>query len=239
MFSQNGYRANDRTLIAAYTVPTTNIRVSLRKGDVSVVLLWVLEQFHKNVQPLRQSDTGGYAERLIRGGTSLSNHASGTAVDARWRDHPLGARGTFNDDQVGHIRDILTFCEGVIRWGGDYRNRADEMHFEVVGSPAAIARIADKVRAYRLGKAIGKVIKKGIKAYPAYPGYPLNKGDHNKFVGVYQTQMKKRGWSRMSVDNVFGPVTEDLTRQFQKEKGLKVDGIVGPKTWKAVFTAGK
>jgi hypothetical protein len=238
MFSQNGYRANDRTLIAAYTVPTTDIRVALRKGDVSVVLLYVLEEFHLTVQPLRKIDTGGYAERVIRGGVSLSNHASGTAIDARWNDHPLGRRGTFTSAQVRAIRDILEFCGRAVRWGGDYITRADEMHFEIVAPPAKVAQVAEKIRAYRQGKAIGNAITRGISAYAAYPGHPLRRGmTNNKDVRTYQTQMKHRGWRRMSVDGDFGRVTEDLTRQFQHEKGLVVDGRVGPKTWKAAFTA--
>ncbi len=236
-FSQNGYSAKDATLIASYTVPGTNVRVALRKGDVSVVLLFVAEEFHRHVEPLRQKDTGGYNPRSIIGGRSLSNHASGTAIDVRWNDHPIGKRGTFTATQVRAIDDILTFCGGVVRWGGRYKSRVDEMHFEVVGTPSQVAKLADKIRAYRLGGAVGKVIKKGIPAYPAYPGHPLKRGSREKAVGTFQAKMKARGWRRMSVDNVFGPVTEDLVRQFQKEKGLKVDGVVGPKTWKAVFTA--
>jgi hypothetical protein len=236
-YSQNGYRANDRSAIASYTVPTTDIRVALRKGAVSVVLLYVLEQFHLTVQPLRKNDTGGYAERVIRGGVSLSNHASGTAVDARWNDHPLGARGTFTPNQVRAIRDILTFCDGVVRWGGDYRTRADEMHFEIVASLDRVERVAAKIAAYREGK-IGRPVTKPRKAYPAYPGHPLKRGmTNNRHVRMFQAKMDARGWRRMRVDGDFGAVTEDLVRQFQREKKLKVDGVVGPKTWKAIFTA--
>ena len=32
------------------------------------------------------------------------------------------------------------------------------------------------------------------------------------------------------VDGVFGPLTEKSVKRFQEEKGLKVDGVVGPKT---------
>jgi len=67
-YSQNGYQAKDFTLIATYTVPGTNVRVSLRKGDVSVVLLYVMEEFNRYVEPLRQSDTGGYNPRAVRAG---------------------------------------------------------------------------------------------------------------------------------------------------------------------------
>jgi peptidoglycan hydrolase-like protein with peptidoglycan-binding domain len=32
-------------------------------------------------------------------------------------------------------------------------------------------------------------------------------------------------------DGQFGPITERSVRQFQKQNGLLVDGIVGPVTW--------
>lgn len=34
-----------------------------------------------------------------------------------------------------------------------------------------------------------------------------------------------------AVDGIFGPITEEAVKAFQKSKGLTVDGIVGPKTW--------
>jgi peptidoglycan hydrolase-like protein with peptidoglycan-binding domain len=37
------------------------------------------------------------------------------------------------------------------------------------------------------------------------------------------------------VDGVFGPVTDRNVRQYQKDKGLKVDGIVGTNTWAALY----
>ncbi|PSL41564.1 peptidoglycan hydrolase-like protein with peptidoglycan-binding domain [Planomicrobium soli] len=38
-----------------------------------------------------------------------------------------------------------------------------------------------------------------------------------------------------AVDGIFGPQTEKNVRQYQKDKGLKVDGIVGEKTWVALY----
>lgn len=36
-------------------------------------------------------------------------------------------------------------------------------------------------------------------------------------------------------DGIFGKLTDEAVREFQKENGLKVDGIVGEKTWSALF----
>lgn len=143
--SQNGYTANDRSVIASYSLPGG--RVSLRAGDVSVVLLWVANQFHQRVEPLTWPGNWGYAERLIRGSsTTLSNHASGTALDLNAPRHPLGVRGTFSAGQVREIQQIVAFCEGAIRWGGSYSGRVDEMHFEGNAGAAEMRRIADKIR---------------------------------------------------------------------------------------------
>ena len=55
-------------------------------------------------------------------------------------------------------------------------------------------------------------------------------------VSTWQGQMAHRGWS-ISVDGQFGPQSEGVCRQFQQEKGLAVDGLVGPQTWQTSWTA--
>ena len=55
-------------------------------------------------------------------------------------------------------------------------------------------------------------------------------------VKTWQKKMKDRGWS-LGVDGCYGPESEDVCRQFQDEKGLAVDGDVGPKTWEKTWSA--
>lgn len=55
-------------------------------------------------------------------------------------------------------------------------------------------------------------------------------------VRTWQKQMRARGWD-IDVDGVYGPASEDIARAFQAEKGLAVDGVVGPRTWAAAWTA--
>lgn len=52
---------------------------------------------------------------------------------------------------------------------------------------------------------------------------------------AWQTQMKTNWKSRVVPDGYYGPYSVGVAKAFQKLKGLKVDGVVGPKTWKASF----
>lgn len=145
--SQNGWSANDRSVIASYALPGG--KVALRKGDPSVVLLWCANRWHETVEPLVWPGVWGYAERPIRGSSStLSNHASGTAIDINAPQHPLGTepRDNFSPLEIAAVRAIVEFCEGTVRWGGAYTGRKDGMHLELVGNAAAVRRIADKIR---------------------------------------------------------------------------------------------
>ncbi len=54
-------------------------------------------------------------------------------------------------------------------------------------------------------------------------------------VTAVQTELKDKGYDPGGVDGFYGPKTEAAVKAFQKARGLEVDGIVGPKTWEALF----
>lgn len=59
----------------------------------------------------------------------------------------------------------------------------------------------------------------------------LRKGDRGEDVRVLQRAL------HLADDGIFGKVTEDAVRTFQKSHGLTADGIVGAKTWAAINQA--
>jgi hypothetical protein len=118
----------------------------IRKGDVAVVLRYLAERFHREVEPLRAGWCWGWYVKVIEGSTATSNHASGTAVDLNAPDHPVGAVDTFSAAKQDAIHRILSDLGGVVRWGGDYSGRHDDMHFEINDDAAAVKTQADKIR---------------------------------------------------------------------------------------------
>lgn len=121
----------------------------VRAGDVAVVFDHLGARFNAEVETIVQGWSWGYALRAIRGAADTSNHGSGTAVDFNAPLHILGRRGTFTARQVNALRGILTALDDVVRWGGDYTGRADEMHFEIHAPAEDVARVAARILAGR------------------------------------------------------------------------------------------
>lgn len=142
--SQNGWEANDVTLTDVQTIPGTQRKIRLRKGAAGFLLRRVAAFIDREVENIDEptQDDWGYAERPIRGSsTTLSNHASGTAIDVNATKHPLGATGTWTAAQKKKIHAHLNEYDGVIRWGEDYTKRKDGMHFEIVADAAAVQAV--------------------------------------------------------------------------------------------------
>ena len=64
--------------------------------------------------------------------------------------------------------------------------------------------------------------------------YPvLKKGSKGKYVRSWQRFLNINGYSCGKVDGIFGDNTREAVMQFQVSRGLKCDGIIGAKTWRA------
>ncbi len=62
----------------------------------------------------------------------------------------------------------------------------------------------------------------------------LRQGSTRIEVELLQWTLNEYGLTT-TVDGIFGPKTDRNVRQYQKDKGLKVDGIVGTNTWAAIY----
>lgn len=144
--SQNGWPVNPPR--GKRIVPGTTTGLVVADGPAGDVLIHVASQIHQRVEDIDdgQLDDWGWADRPIRGSNQTSNHASATAIDLNATQHGLGAAGTFTPAQVDEIHRILGEVDDVVRWGGDYSGRKDEMHFEINASYEEVAAVAERLR---------------------------------------------------------------------------------------------
>ena len=148
--SQNGWTASSSLDLRPLVVHGVSFVPGIRDNDdVETVLRYVLTQFHERVEPLRSPGCWGFSYRGNRNDPdSLSNHASGTAVDANAPAHPNGvATGrTFTQAQIVEVHRILLEVKSAVRWGGDYHGTPDAMHFEVVVNAETLHKVAEELR---------------------------------------------------------------------------------------------
>ena len=137
--SYNGYPASkdpDEIKIKSYPVKGTDRKLKCAES-VGPLLAAFAAEFHTLIEPIDEGtyDDWGYAFRMVRGSTDrLSCHSSGTAIDLNATKHPLGKAGTFPAEKIPMLRALAK--KYGLKWGGDFKSRPDDMHFEVEISSA-------------------------------------------------------------------------------------------------------
>lgn len=141
--SENGWQvipAYGDALLHTWRIPTKGgeTRINMRRGSVGFVLAHAVLYWDDHIEPVHGKvlDDWGYAPRPVRGSTVPSNHASGTAVDVNATRHPLGVKWTMHG-MFNTLRRWLSSSvyvvngRSILRWGGTYSGRRDEMHIEI------------------------------------------------------------------------------------------------------------
>lgn len=131
-----------------------------------------------------------------------------------------------------------TAIDGINRIGWQYRENPDESTF------------TDAVKLPEIAPAQPSPVGNGSRPAPAFPlpsgsyfgpkdgpaesvsGYYSHRDD----LRTWQSRMAARGWA-IDADGLYGDQTAKVARQFQAEKGLSADGLIGPATWAAAWTA--
>ena len=76
----------------------------------------------------------------------------------------------------------------------------------------------------------------GIPGANTLKGCPtLKKGASGNITKLLQEKLVKLGYNTNGVDGIFGSGTYSAVREFQKTRGLSVDGIVGQNTWRKLL----
>lgn len=144
--SQNGWPVVTRDSVTDRAVLGVEFPNGWLKGDVDVIFTYLINRLHHEVEPLDNGGCWGWFVKPIEGSTTISNHASGTAIDYNAPAHPMGVRNTYSEAKRAKIRKILADLDGAVRWGGDYTGRPDDMHFEIHATRSAVGRVADWIR---------------------------------------------------------------------------------------------
>ena len=142
--SYNGWPASkDQAEIGIKSYPVPGTQRKLRCASaVAPLLIGFASEFHSLIEPIDDDiyDDWGWAFRMVRGTTDkLSNHASGTAIDLNAVKHPLGRVGTIDAAKVPMLRALVK--KYGLTWGGDYKGRKDEMHFEISINAVKVAAL--------------------------------------------------------------------------------------------------
>jgi peptidoglycan hydrolase-like protein with peptidoglycan-binding domain len=62
----------------------------------------------------------------------------------------------------------------------------------------------------------------------------LMEGSFGEEVTYLQQLLNKKSHATIAVDGYFGPSTKQMVEIYQRNHGLKVDGLVGPQTWSSL-----
>lgn len=185
---------------------------------------------------VRRDVTGGYNCRKITGGSATSAHSQGIALDVNWDTNPYRLDKLVTDmprpmvEEIEALETIFGVRAG--RWGGDWDGRPetkqgnyDAMHFELMATPAEVRRgIWSAFWAH------------GFDESDQWQWPLLAIGERGNAVKQLQGHLAAAMNTTVIVDGFFGPDTEKLVTDFQKSRGLEVDGIVSLGAWTALFT---
>lgn len=85
--------------------------------------------------------------------------------------------------------------------------------------------------------APSRVVVDVAHAPPGTGNQLLRRGDRSAAVATWQWRLRLALARDVAVDEIFGPATERSTRDFQRARGLSVDGVVGPRSRAAMEQA--
>jgi murein L,D-transpeptidase YcbB/YkuD len=103
-------------------------------------------------------------------------------------------------------------------------------------SPTYTQTLINTIEKYKLYEWDNEVINGNVSAAEVQPTWPtLSKGSTGQHVTILQQRLTSAGYGVGKIDGIFGAKTLEAVKALQVDKGLSVDGIVGPKTWEKLI----
>jgi hypothetical protein len=233
------YNWHRDTPAAPYTTCSPNLQLIRR---------YMADQFHMWY-------LGCYVRRPIRGGTKWSSHAFGAGLDLSYRadaDHPDAPTREHvetviipwleeNHEALGIQRIHDYWARRYWQVGKGWINRPpggrnDHIHLEVTNETWHWdTPVEDRLTSGPPAAAAAEPTFTAAQV-PPYPGTSTKKGSKAKArVRQIQQRLADLGYKVGPVDGIFGNMTHQAVWNFQNDAGEYCDGIVGPKTWAALF----
>lgn len=210
---------------------------------------------------LRQGSTGEWVSQLQRELTQLTYYNG--PIDGNFGASTLAAVRAFQQNNrltVDGVVGVLTWSALIYLYsplaicgGGD---SASSTYTVVAGDTLfALANrfniTVDELMRYnnltssalRLGQVLripgttGNTNPGGTTPPPPVSRPTLRQGDRGEAVSELQRLLTDLGYNTGGITGIFGPLTNTAVRNFQRDRGLSVDGIVGPMTWGALLSS--
>lgn len=211
--SQNGWPVVPRSAVdEAPLIRNVKVPNGVLAGDVAIIFRWLAAQYDRRVEPLRAGWCWGWFVKKIEGSSTISNHASGTAIDLNAPDNPMGAGTTkksMTSTQINTCHAIEDESDDVLRWGGDF-GRNDPMHWEIVGSRAACRAFAAKITKTDTPPRKVETMKFDVQM-PI-----IRQGDRDDKLGGYNLITRVQRIVGADDDGVWGPATTDAIARWVK-----------------------
>lgn len=227
--SQNGWPVISRRT-RTFEIGDTGRTLSLRPGNAGWILADFAQWYHENIErvDLGVWDEWAWANRDIRGSSTISNHASGTAIDLNATRHPLGVRGTYSPLQRTRMRNVLSRRYlGAIRAGEFYYGRVDGMHFEIDCGPTRLAFVVAKIKIAdgsrkRAGRVRPAVDLSNVRRQFARAQRGL-KTEKTPAIVRIQKMLNKRYKAGLKVDGLVREKTLRAWERHEKARRTRVD----------------
>jgi hypothetical protein len=162
-----------------------------------------LQDLEKTGYQIDPGESGGHAHREIRGGSGLSEHAYGTAIDINPSRNPFSPAGEKITDLPPNVAELA--AKHNLEWGGNWTSPVDTMHFQWRGptGPAKMVAAPDKVDNWEVQhNNFGGIRKAGVQATAAEGGFASFKTPEE---GVGAIVDKLHKWGTEGVATAMNP----------------------------------